>query len=162
MRRWLPAGSGRWSWHLLAHLLGDARAGGDPGGPISDRVQRGKPLPVTHPARLWRAAMALVLVLGGAGCGSSEPRPSADRATDAPTDPASDTAPTPTPAGTAASTSPAPLVLADAGWYEVDRVGDLEGNESRTLLVGSLGGTLVDRVPLAAQGPADRRDGLEP
>lgn len=114
------------------------------------------------PARLRRVGIALLLLLGGAGCGSSEPTPSSNNATDAPTVAATDPALTSAPTATAASTSPAELVLADVGWYEVDRVGDLQGNESRTLLFGSLGGTLVGRVPLAAQGPADRRDGLEP
>ena len=114
--------------------------------------------------RVAPAIGALVLVLGGAGCGSSEPTasisdpmPSAARQT------AGATAPTATSAATSApASSPTELVIDDVGWYEVDRVGDLEGNESRTLLFGSLGGTLTGRVPLAAQAPAERRDGLEP
>lgn len=40
-------------------------------------------------------------------------------------------------------------------------MGDLEGNETRTLLVGSLGGTVVGQIPLGSQAPADRRDGRE-
>jgi len=60
--------------------------------------------------------------------------------------------------------SPTPLIPAEpieSGWYEVDRVGDLEGNETRTLLVGSLRGTLTAAIPLGAQAPAERRDGHE-
>jgi hypothetical protein len=113
-------------------------------------------LPVSIVSRSGRALGALVLMLGGAGCGSSEPTPSADTTPEI----------VPTPAVTASSgapvDSPAELILDDVAWYEVDRVGDLEGNESRTLFFGSLGGTLVGRIPLAAQGPAERREGFEP
>jgi hypothetical protein len=56
---------------------------------------------------------------------------------------------------------PSDPVPGELGWYEVDRVGDLEGNETRTLLVGSLGGTVVGRIPLGSQAPVDRRDGRE-
>ena len=56
---------------------------------------------------------------------------------------------------------PAAVVPDELGWYEVDRVGDLQGNETRTLLVGSLGGTVIGRIPLGSQAPADRRDGRE-
>lgn len=51
--------------------------------------------------------------------------------------------------------------LLEGAWYEVDRVGDLEGNLARTVLVGSLDGSLTARIPLSSQAPEERRGGLE-
>jgi hypothetical protein len=50
--------------------------------------------------------------------------------------------------GTPDPTAPRGERLADFGWYEVDRVHDTEGNETRTLYAGSLDGRLLATVPL--------------
>jgi hypothetical protein len=81
--------------------------------------------------------------------------------------PAQPTDPSPA-APSFASSAPTPSVtpgapeIAKGGWYEVDRVGDLQGNLTRTLLVGSLAGTLRARVLLGSQVPDERRGGREP
>lgn len=102
----------------------------------------------------WSMTWALPLLLAHAACASFEPNPSS-----AP--PPSEPAPTTTPVAPGSPTPPIPAEPMEGGWYEVDRVGDLEGNETRTLLVGSLRGTLTASIPLGAQVPAERRDGRE-
>ncbi len=102
------------------------------------------------PGRRKRALCVLLLLLGGAACGASEPIP-----TGSPVQSARPTAAEPS-AG-----EPARLILSDALWYEVNRIGNLQGNLANTLLIGSLDGTLRSRIPLGAQAPAERRDGRE-
>lgn len=54
------------------------------------------------------------------------------------------------------------LSLAELSWYEVERVGDLHGNQSRTLIYGSLDGQVHGRLPLSQQAPEQREGGGEP
>jgi hypothetical protein len=98
-----------------------------------------------------RICCALVLLLGGAACGSPKQ-----------IDPSTAALSPSIPAATESETPSTPSAgVTEHGWYEVDRVGDLEGNQNRTLLVGSLAGTLIARIPLDSQAPADRQEGRE-
>lgn len=109
-----------------------------------------EPLPVRDVSSVRGViCLAFVLAIGGAACGSPQPIGSST-ATSNPS----------TPAATGAESPSAEPT--ESGWYEVDRVGDLQGNQTRTLLVGSLAGTLIARISLGMQAPADRRDGREP
>ena len=60
------------------------------------------------------------------------------------------------------SEPPSDLPLADLTWYEVRRIGDRDGNQSRSLIYGTLNGKVSGQLPLAQQTPAERRDGTEP
>jgi hypothetical protein len=46
-------------------------------------------------------------------------------------------------------------------WYEVRRVHNAQGGESRTLLIGSLGGRVYGEIPLGQLGFSEARGGLE-
>lgn len=71
----------------------------------------------------------------------------------------------PSPGTQPATTNALPSASADLSgfqWYEAWRVHDMEGMETRSLLFGSLDGTLGGELPLGSIFVGDRRGGSEP
>jgi hypothetical protein len=63
---------------------------------------------------------------------------------------------------TTSATPRGDLNLASLGWYEVLDVSDTSGNSERTLVFGSLAGTLTGQVALGSRRPGDIAGGVEP
>lgn len=113
--------------------------------PVRDLVSAGAALRGT-------VILSLVAGLGVSACNT----PNLSQIATTPTDSRSQAeAPTAT---TMPGESVPSLPASERLWYEVDRSGDLEGNLTRTLLIGTLDGDLTGRIPLAEQRPEDRDD----
>jgi hypothetical protein len=111
-------------------------------------------MPITANKRVGAFALcALGLVLGSTACNGGAPEISPPRSNAAPPTtgvPASGSvAPSATASAEAATIDPAALL-----WYEVRRITHVDGGERRSLMFGSLGGTLHGEVELGEQGPA--------
>lgn len=111
---------------------------------------------MTAGLRSGRVLVCLVLVLGGTACGGPPPPASLD--TPRSLEPSGVSTPEP-------SHSSAPsggTSVTDSVWYEIDRVGDTEGNGRRSLLFGSLGGEFRPQILIAEDSAADGNPESEP
>lgn len=92
-----------------------------------------------------RATLPCVALLVAAACLAPSPKPGPTQRTDPPPVTGS-----PSPS----LTSPDPDTPFDElAWYQVDRIHDTQGNETRILYVGSLDGSLLAEVTLTSTGP---------
>jgi len=120
-------------------------------------VYLAEPMPIDRVVRA--TAIVCSIVIGGVACDRGAPTQTATPSSSA----ASPGAPLATDGPRPSSPSPSPTAADPTAlhWYEVRRVHDLEGNETRALLVGSMDGRLYGDIALGSLDAAESEGGLE-